>query len=65
MNDRLKRIISNPGILFLGLGGRGFFKWMNDRTYLRIAYRLNLHAENAAQIQRVVITEEDIAVETS
>lgn len=43
MNDRLKRIISNPGIIFLGLGGRGFFKWMNDRTYLRIAYRLNLH----------------------
>ena len=43
MNDRLKRIISNPGIVFLGLGGRGFFKWMSDRTYLKIAYRLNLH----------------------
>lgn len=43
MNDRLKRIISNPGIVFLGLGGRGFFKWMSDRAYLKIAYRLNLH----------------------
>lgn len=43
MYERLKRILSNPGIVFLGLGGRGFFKWMSDRTYLKIAYRLNLH----------------------
>lgn len=42
MNDRIKRIITNPGIVFLGLGGRGFFNWLPDEQYLKIAYRLNI-----------------------
>lgn len=42
MNERIKRICRNPGIIFLALGGRGFFNWLSDERYLKIAYRLNL-----------------------
>lgn len=42
MNDRINRILHNPGIVFLALGGRGYFNWMSDERYLKIAYRLNI-----------------------
>lgn len=42
MSDRIKRIIKHPGIVFVALGGKGFFNWMSDETYLKVAYRLNI-----------------------
>lgn len=42
MSDRIRRIITHPGIPFLALGGKGFFNWMSDEAYLRVAYRLNI-----------------------
>jgi len=36
--SRLIRLLKRPQYLFLILGHRGFFKWMNDVTYLKIAY---------------------------
>lgn len=42
MNERAKRLLKNPGIIFLGLGGKGCFNWIPDKTYLKIAFRLNV-----------------------
>lgn len=42
MNSKMKKIIRNPALLFLTLGRRGFFNWMDDETYLRIAYRIRM-----------------------
>lgn len=39
MNSRVRKIIKNPQLLFLSIGQRGFFNWMGDESYLRIAYR--------------------------
>lgn len=46
--NKIISLLKRPQYLFLMLGHRGFFKWMNDKTYLKIAYwckmdkRLNL-----------------------
>lgn len=50
MSNRVKKILKHPSLLFLTLGHRGFFNWMPDSLYLRIAYRIKmgkrLHLEN-------------------
>jgi len=40
MNDKIKKIIKNPALLFLTLGQRGWFNWIPDEAYLKIAYRI-------------------------
>lgn len=42
MDNRLKKIINNPLHLFETFGHRGFFNWMSDIQYLRIAYRIEM-----------------------
>lgn len=45
VHDMIKKftnLIRNPGIVFLFFGGRGLFKWMDDETYLKIAYKLSI-----------------------
>ena len=37
-SNRIKKILQNPRLLFLTLGHREFFNWMNDETYLKIAF---------------------------
>ena len=37
-SNRIKKILKNPRLLFLTLGHREFFNWMNDETYLKIAF---------------------------
>lgn len=41
--NRVEKILHNPAALFLTLGIRGFFNWMPDEQYLRIAYRCKMH----------------------
>lgn len=36
--NKIISVLKRPQYLFLMLGHRGFFKWMNDETYLKIAY---------------------------
>lgn len=43
MNKRVKKILKNPANLFLTLGIRGFFNWMSDEEYIRIAYWCRMH----------------------
>lgn len=40
--DRIKLIKENPRLLFLTLGHRGFFNWMNDEQYLKIAFKIRM-----------------------
>lgn len=40
MSDRVKKILKNPKLLFLTLGQRGFFNWMDDEKYIKIAYKI-------------------------
>lgn len=42
MGKTIKDIVKNPALLFLSLGHREFFNWMDDKTYLEIAYRIQL-----------------------
>ena len=41
--NRVEKILHNPAALFLTLGIRGYFNWMPDEQYLRIAYRCKMH----------------------
>lgn len=40
MDKRIIKILKKPSLLFMTLGHREFFNWMNDKTYLQIAYRI-------------------------
>ena len=40
MDERIKKILKNPSRLFLTLGHREFLNWIDDKTYLKIAYRI-------------------------
>lgn len=40
MDKRIIKIIKKPTRLFFTLDHRGFINWINDETYLRIAYRI-------------------------
>lgn len=42
MNRKIKRILKNPLMLFHTLGHRGWFNWMDDELYLRIAFRIRM-----------------------
>ena len=42
MSNSIKDIINNPRLLFLTLGHRGWFNWMSDEQYIRIAYRARM-----------------------
>lgn len=42
MSSRLKRIMKNPLLIFLTLGQRGFFNWIPDNKYLKIAYKIKM-----------------------
>ena len=40
--NKVKLIKDNPKLLFLTLGHRGFFNWMRDEQYLRIAFKIRM-----------------------
>ena len=40
MGNTVKDILKNPMLLFLTLGHRGFFNWMDDEKYLKIAFKI-------------------------
>lgn len=42
MGRHIYDIIKKPQLLFLSLGHRGWFNWMGDRFYLKIAYRIEM-----------------------
>ncbi len=42
MNAKLKKILINPALLFLTLGQRGWFNWIPDEIYLKIAYLIKM-----------------------
>ena len=42
MSSKIKEFITNPALVFMTLGQRGVFNWMNDITYLKIAYRIKM-----------------------
>ena len=42
MSKGMKDFLKNPGLLFISLGHRGWFHWMDDETYLKIAYRVKM-----------------------
>lgn len=42
MSKRVKDFVKKPGLLFISLGHRGWFHWMDDETYLKIAYRIKM-----------------------
>lgn len=39
MAKTIKDFLKNPGRLFLSLGNRGWWHWIDDETYLKIAFR--------------------------
>ena len=42
MSRSIKEILKNPLLLFVTLGHRELLNWMNDETYLKIAYRIKM-----------------------
>lgn len=42
MGETLGRIIKHPALLFLTFGHRGLFNWMDDATYLKIAFKIKM-----------------------
>ena len=42
MSKKILDFLKNPGLLFISLGHRGWFHWMNDELYLKIAYRIKM-----------------------
>lgn len=40
MNDKLKKLLHKPALIFPSLGHRGFFNWMSDEVYLKLVYRI-------------------------
>ena len=40
MSEKINKLLMNPALLFLTLGQRGWFNWIPDETYLKIAYRI-------------------------
>ena len=43
MDNSIIKIVKNPALLFLTLGHREWFNWMDDQTYLKIAYWARMH----------------------
>ena len=42
MSRTIKEIIKKPQLLFMTFGHRGFLNWVDDETYLKIAFRISL-----------------------
>ena len=42
MSKKLTDFLKNPGLIFISLGHRGFLNWLDDETYLKIAYRIKM-----------------------
>lgn len=42
MARTIGKYINNPGLLFISLGHRGWWHWMSDERYLKVAYRLKM-----------------------
>ena len=42
MNEKIKKFLKNPFLLFVTLGHRGLFNWMDDERYLKIVYRIQM-----------------------
>jgi len=42
MDERIIKILKNPLRLFMTFGHRGWFKWIGDENYLKIAYRISM-----------------------
>lgn len=42
MTKTVNDFIKNPGLTFITLGHRGWFHWMSDEVYLKIAYRVKM-----------------------
>lgn len=42
MSNTVKDILKRPQLLFLTFGHRGWFNWMGDEQYIRIAYRARM-----------------------
>lgn len=42
MSEKLIDIVKHPQLLFLTLGHREWFNWLEDETYLKIAYRAKM-----------------------
>lgn len=42
MSKKILDFLKKPGLLFISLGHRGWFHWMNDELYLKIAYRIKM-----------------------
>ena len=42
MGNTVKDILKRPSLLFMTLGHRGYFNWMSDEHYLRIAYKIKM-----------------------
>ena len=38
MGRTFKEIIKKPSLLFMTLGHREFFNWMNDETYIKTVF---------------------------
>lgn len=45
MGHSIIDIIKNPKLLFLTFGHKGFFNWMDDETYIKIAFKIRMGKE--------------------
>lgn len=42
MGRTFKEIIKKPSLLFMTLGHREFFNWMNDETYIKTVFKISM-----------------------
>ena len=42
MGNKVRVIVCKPSLLFLTLGHRGWFNWVNDERYLKIAFQIKM-----------------------
>ena len=42
MSNSIGDILKKPSLLFMTFGHRGFFNWMSDEQYLKIAYKIKM-----------------------
>ncbi len=42
MNEKIKKFLKNPLLLFVTLGHGGVFNWMDDERYLKMVYRIQM-----------------------
>ena len=42
---KIKGLIKKPSLMFNVLGNRGFFNWMDDKTYLKILFKVKMNSK--------------------